>query len=409
MAQIVTRTAKDGTNSYQVKWRHAADKSWQTVTIGDPEDAKAFKGAVEARRGMVRKTDPDVLDFSIVTGLETRSTAPLFGVVAEEYISGRRKANADTKARNRARVAKYLGEWIKRPVDTLDEPDVHVVLNRMEAEGLSIRHVFELMGGIFKYAHRRGYITMSPTAHVVIDKSRKRKPTFLEHAEAGVLVAHCDERIQKPVKVYLKTGLRYGELMGLHVADYVRPKDAKGRPIPGKASLNIHQAAKMPTVENPDWHIGSLKTAFSVRVVAVDEETAVLLDGVAEGKKPGDLMFPDPNHGGIWMNGSFGKLWRKAVVAAQAAGLLKTPRVHDLRHTHAAWVLSAGGSIFALSRRLGHASITITADTYGHLTQESDEAMRAITAGFTLTVVSATELADAEQDDGAAGALPMAA
>jgi hypothetical protein len=55
--------------------------------------------------------------------------------VAEEYISGRRQVNADATARNRARVAKYLVEWIKRPVDTLDEPDVYAGLNRMEAEG----------------------------------------------------------------------------------------------------------------------------------------------------------------------------------------------------------------------------------------------------------------------------------
>lgn len=388
MAQIVTRTAKAGAKSFQVKWRHGVDKTWQTVTVGDEGDAKALKGAVEARRHMVRKTDPDVLDFSIVTGLETRSTAPLFEVVAEEYISGRRRANADTKLRNRARVAKYLADWHGRPVDVIDEPDVHAVLNRMEAEGLSIRHVFELMGSIFKYAVRRGYITVSPTADVVIDKrKKKRKPTFLEHAEAGLLVTHADERIKDPVRVYLKTGLRYGELMGLHVEDYIRPKGAKGTPVRGRAALNINRAAKMPTVAEPEYTIGELKTEFSRRVVAVDEETAVILDRLCEGKRPGDLIFPNPHTGGIWANVKFNMLWRKAVKAAQAAGLTKTPRVHDLRHTHAAWVLSAGGSIFALSRRLGHASITITADIYGHLTQESDDAMRAITSGFTFTVV----------------------
>ncbi|MGH3516662.1 MAG: hypothetical protein ACRDQ7_04480 [Haloechinothrix sp.] len=68
------------------------------MTCRDHEDGKAFKGAVEARRHMSEGTDPDVLDWSIVTGLETRSAAPLFGVVAEEYISSRRRANADTPA-----------------------------------------------------------------------------------------------------------------------------------------------------------------------------------------------------------------------------------------------------------------------------------------------------------------------
>jgi hypothetical protein len=44
VAQIVLRTVKDGTKSYQVKCRHAVDRSWQAVTFADDANAKAFKG-----------------------------------------------------------------------------------------------------------------------------------------------------------------------------------------------------------------------------------------------------------------------------------------------------------------------------------------------------------------------------
>ena len=46
----------------------------------------------------------------------------------------------------------------------------------------------------------------------------------------------------------------------------------------------------------------------------------------------------------------------------------KLPRIrfHDLRHTHATLALSAGIHPKVVSERLGHASVTITLDTYSH-------------------------------------------
>ena len=42
-------------------------------------------------------------------------------------------------------------------------------------------------------------------------------------------------------------------------------------------------------------------------------------------------------------------------------------RLHDLRHTSASIGLASGESLLEVSRRLGHSSITITADIYSHL------------------------------------------
>jgi len=46
-------------------------------------------------------------------------------------------------------------------------------------------------------------------------------------------------------------------------------------------------------------------------------------------------------------------------------------RLHDARHSHATWCLDQGMPLHQVSRRLGHASIQITADTYGHDNIES--------------------------------------
>jgi len=50
---------------------------------------------------------------------------------------------------------------------------------------------------------------------------------------------------------------------------------------------------------------------------------------------------------------------------SRAAGLPRI-RLHDLRHTHATLALQAGVHPKVVSERLGHASVSITLDTYSH-------------------------------------------
>jgi len=52
-------------------------------------------------------------------------------------------------------------------------------------------------------------------------------------------------------------------------------------------------------------------------------------------------------------------------------------RVHDLRHTCAALLIAQGAHPRALMERLGHASVTTSLDTYGHLLPSLDEALTA--------------------------------
>lgn len=51
----------------------------------------------------------------------------------------------------------------------------------------------------------------------------------------------------------------------------------------------------------------------------------------------------------------------------------KKVRFHDLRHTHATYLLNKEAGIKDISKRLGHASISTTIDTYGHYDKEKDK------------------------------------
>jgi integrase len=48
-------------------------------------------------------------------------------------------------------------------------------------------------------------------------------------------------------------------------------------------------------------------------------------------------------------------------------------RFHDLRHTHAALLIAGGAHPKSVQARLGHASITTTLNTYGHLLPSLEE------------------------------------
>jgi integrase len=51
--------------------------------------------------------------------------------------------------------------------------------------------------------------------------------------------------------------------------------------------------------------------------------------------------------------------------------------VHDLRHSHASQLIAEGLPLPVISRRLGHKSIQVTIDRYGHLMPELDDAVNA--------------------------------
>jgi hypothetical protein len=65
--------------------------------------------------------------------------------------------------------------------------------------------------------------------------------------------------------------------------------------------------------------------------------------------------------------------------ATQAAGLGFKPRVHDLRHAHASWLLAGGADLQVVKERLGHASIATTQKYLHTLPDADDTALDAFT------------------------------
>ena len=58
--------------------------------------------------------------------------------------------------------------------------------------------------------------------------------------------------------------------------------------------------------------------------------------------------------------------------AVYRTGLPDRTRFHDLRHSYASRLIAEGASALTVMRRLGHSSIKVTFDTYGHLLPEQE-------------------------------------
>ena len=99
-------------------------------------------------------------------------------------------------------------------------------------------------------------------------------------------------------------------------------------------------------------------------------ELAEVLD--ARPSEPSAFVFASPD-GQVLRHGLFYQ--RKFKPAVRTAGLPERARFHDLRHTCAALCIALGAHPKAIQERLGHSSITVTLDRYGHLFPKLDEAL----------------------------------
>ncbi len=161
----------------------------------------------------------------------------------------------------------------------------------------------------------------------------------------------------------VRTGLRLGEILGLQWGDLdfhvkfidVRRQFTKGR-------LDLTKSGKIRRVDLSDQLCEAFRQAREIR------ETELAIEG-----REFDPEEP------IFRNGAGHRLdpsrvsktiLRRCLLLAD----LRQIRFHDLRHTFASLLLANGESLVYVKDQLGHHSIQITVDTYGHLIPGSNRA-----------------------------------
>jgi integrase len=248
-----------------------------------------------------------------------------------------------------------FGDGGGQAVASLDTLAVRGWLAGLVSRGLSpsrAKHAYYVLYAVLEAAIQAGALVRNPAAGVRAPRSHSREMHFLSAAE----VERLAEAIVPPYGVLVRfaayTGLRAGEIAALRVkrVDLLRgtvrvvesASEVGGRLITGPTKTHAERTVRLPRFLR-------------------DELAAYLAS------RPRDrdaFVFAAPKGGPLRHNNFYQRLFCPALARA---GLPDQVRFHDLRHTCASLLIAQGAHPKAIQAHLGHSSIQVTMDRYGHL------------------------------------------
>jgi integrase len=223
----------------------------------------------------------------------------------------------------------------------------------------SVSKAYRVLQLVMDAAVDEGLIRLSPCRGITLPRADVDERVFLTPEQVGGLVAQVHERYRALLVVAYLTGMRWSELAGLRVKrlDLLR------------ARLDVAEVAQEVSGKIT---FGPPKTKSSRRVISLPPEAVDVL----------------AKHLATWPVGRDGLVFRSArghplsrtifrarvwIPALEKAGLVDVgPTFHSLRHSHAASLIADRQPLLAVTKRLGHSSMRVTYDLYGHL-EESVE------------------------------------
>lgn len=366
-------TNKDGSVSYKVRYRLAGVST--SDTFYDPVDAQEFAGMIDA-------VGPERAVAYLDQKLHAHAPAtrvPTLNEWAVRYIDSLTGASGSTKAGYLSSFThsfgKHLGEL---PLDAIDREAIARTIGKLQTHGgrankgysdKSIANHHGLLSAMLQTAALDGIIATSPSARIRLPRRTEHESApkrFLTEDEFAALDEATLPHHRPVLEAFVGTGLRWGEAEALTVAD-LSPK---------LGTLRINKAAKWSGKKRLRI-IGPTKTPKSNRIITVDDDLVETLERLVHHRDPRERLFLAPRGGPLRHKVFWENVW---LPSCQRAGLDDPrPRIHDLRHTHASWLIAEGVSLKAVQERLGHESFKTTMDLYAHLLpgahQEAADAM----------------------------------
>lgn len=337
---------------------------------------------------------------------EQEKTAPTMDEVAADHFEHLTGIEDGTRLRY---ASLWERTWHKHigdvPANHLTQDHIRKALNAL-AEHYAPKSLMNqrgLLSGVCDRCVEKGYLPKSPTRglrlpqgrHVQVDEDDDddHEMVCLTPAEWDRLLECMNQHYQPFLRFLTGTGCRYGEAVVLRVKDI----DTSAK------VARIRRALKWSP--NGKHTIGPPKTERGRRTITLPPEIMADLPDLLEGKAAGDLVFQAPRGGMIDHRNFWSKAWRPAIWRAQRCAehtevgclcgsgepgrcqahakryggdgipgpcgckdtLKQTPRIHDMRHTHASWLLAIGIPVHIVSMRLGHSKTSVTYDIYTHL------------------------------------------
>jgi integrase len=262
----------------------------------------------------------------------------------------------------------------------LTVPLVRGFEDRLRQDGRSpamVRNVRRSLGALLANAQERGLVGQN-VVRSLYTRRRSRRTEGNGKLKIGIdipspdeiraIIAHLNGRWRPLLLTAIFTGLRASELRGLRWDDV----DLR------RGELHVRQRAdRHGTIGRTKSEAGERTVPLPPMVIAALREHKLACTNGELG-----LVFPNSKGGIDHRNTIVERGFHPAQVAAGVVdknGRAKYPGLHSLRHFYASWCINRrvdGGlelPLKVVQTRLGHASIQMTADTYGHLFPRGDD------------------------------------
>jgi len=257
------------------------------------------------------------------------------------------------------------------PLGNLKRSHIKALLSSKAAAGLkrnTLKNILVPLRAMLNAAVDEERITGNPAIRALrrtrgqTENEARKVTTLTEEELAKVLTVASAEFSDNADALFTLawTGLRVSEACGLQWSDlnleghylevnravaYRQHRVIVGAPKSGKARR----------VDLPADLVAQLRRRLSVRQA----------EATVAGRPLSPWVFPAPSDDAKPMNAAFlrFKLWYKLL---RKSGV-RPVRIHDLRHTYASLLLLAGEPMLYVKEQLGHSSVQVTVDLYGHV------------------------------------------
>jgi integrase len=268
-------------------------------------------------------------------------------------------------------VRPAIGEAKLGSIRPLDVQGLYSGMLEANLSARVVRYTHAVLNSAFRQAVKWRLMPQNPAAMVELPKKDRKEMQALTPEQAtAFLQAASDDRFRVLFNFALVTGMRPSEYLGLQWPDI----DFETGVVAVVRTLTWTHRGR--------WYYGEPKTSRSRRSIPLPSAMLALLKGHKREQGAEKLAAGAAYQSlGLVFCGREGQpimphnlIVRHFKPTLKRAGLPKSMRLYDLRHSCATLLLAGNENPKVVSERLGHASITLTLDTYSHVLPSMQQA-----------------------------------
>jgi integrase len=298
----------------------------------------------------------------------------------------------------RLRVLPELGH---RRVSDITRTDLQDIVDNLLGEAVNastIAGTMLPMRAIYRRAVSRGEVSINPTTGLEIPAARGGRDRIAPPDECTKLLAALPERDRTLWATAMFGGLRRGELMALRIEDV----DLGAGVIHVRRGWDV-VAGEIATKSGKDRRVpiaAILRDYLDEHLLSLGWQEGLVFGATAT--SPFTLTPTDRRAKVAWKaeNERRVKAAEKVNQSPESVELLQPLTLHECRHTFASLMIAAGVNAKALSTYMGHSTISITMDRYGHLMPGNEAEAAGLLDAYLERADTAARLAQLEPETG---------